>query len=87
MVRDGLGFFWDARHTLDQEKYGLFEESSADPALSQDIALIKTILAKYPPAPTNGLMFERYLKEKEGKRELWDTMVEKVLKQHGKKQL
>ena len=85
VCRDGLGFYWDTRGILDQEKYRLIEKGKADPKLQKDIETIKKVLKKYPTAPLSGPMYERYMKSKEGKRELWDKMKEKVLSQHRRK--
>lgn len=84
VVRDGMGFFWDARGTLDQESYMLIDEENVDPTLKKEVKQIKAILAKYPTAPTSGKMYERYMKEKAGKWELWDKMRERILKENGK---
>ncbi len=73
------------RNTLDQEKYRLIEEDKPDPELRKDIEIIKSVLKKYPVAPLSGPMYERYMKSKEGKRELWDKMREKILSQNRKK--
>ena len=84
VCRDGLGFYWDTRGILDQEKYRLIEENKAGPELRRDIETIKRVLNKYPTAPLSGPMYERYMREKTGKRELWDKMREKILSQHKK---
>ncbi|MBA7683684.1 hypothetical protein ES703_92064 [subsurface metagenome] len=86
VVRDGLGFYWDARGILDQEQYRLIDEARPDPALRKDIELVKTILKKYPTAPLSGPMYERYMKMKATKRELWDRMREKILSRQEKEQ-
>jgi len=44
--------------------------------------LIKTVLKKYPTAPLNGPMYDRDMKDKAGKRELWDKIRERILKEH-----
>jgi len=82
VCRDGMGFYWDTRSTRDQEQYRLINENRPDPSLRKDIELIRTILKKYPAAPLSGPMYERYMKAKKGKRELWDKMREKILNQH-----
>ena len=84
VCRDGLGFYWDTRGILDQEKYRLIEENKAGPELRRDIETIKRVLNKYPTAPLSGPMYERYMREKTGKRELWDKMREKILSRHKK---
>ena len=84
VCRDGLGFYWDTRGILDQEKYRLIEENKAGPELRRDIETIKRVLNKYPAAPLSGPMYERYMREKTGKRELWDKMREKILSRHKK---
>jgi arylsulfatase A-like enzyme len=33
ICRDGMGFYWDTRGILDQEKYQLIDENHADPEL------------------------------------------------------
>jgi len=81
---DGIGFYWDTRGTLDQEAYKMIEEDTADPALRNDIAAIKSVLEKYPDAPKSGPMYERYMKEKAGKWELWDKMRKNILRQYKK---
>jgi len=85
VVRDGLGFYWDARGILDQEQYRLIDEEKPDLELRKDIEIIKSVLKKYPAAPLSGPMYERYMKSKEGKRELWDKMREKIFSQNRKK--
>jgi hypothetical protein len=82
--RDGMGFYWDTRSILDQEKYQLVDENDADSELLKDIQVINKVLAKYPAAPQNGPMYERYMKQKEGKRKLWDRMKTRILGQHVK---
>jgi len=82
VCRDGMGFYWDTRGTRDQEQYKLIDEDKRDPALHSDIELIKTVLENYPPAPLSGPMYERYMKAKEEKRELWDKMRENILRQY-----
>jgi len=71
---------------VDQEQYRLIDEARPDPALQKDIELVKTILNKYPTAPLSGPMYERYMKSKATKRELWDRMREKILSRQEKEQ-
>ncbi len=85
VCRDGLGFYWDTRGILDQEQYRLIDEGKVAPDLKQDVEVIKEVLKKYPTAPLCGPMYERYMKEKKGKRELWDKMRERILSQNRKK--
>jgi hypothetical protein len=84
VVRDGMGFFWDARGTVDQESYKLIDEKNIDPALKKEVQQIREILDKYPKAPTSGVMYERYMEEKAEKWESWDKMRERVLKENAK---
>jgi arylsulfatase A-like enzyme len=82
VCRDGMGFYWDTRDTRDQEQYKLMDENKPDPALCEEVELITTVLEKYPPAPLSGPMYERYMKAKEGKREFWDKIRERVLREN-----
>lgn len=82
VCRSGMGFYWDTRGVRDQEKYHLIDESNPDPALRKEIELIKAVLKKYPTAPLEGPMYERYMKAKAGKRELWDRMRDRILREH-----
>lgn len=84
ICRDGMGFYWDTKGILDQEEYRLVDENVADPELLIDIKVIKKVLAKYPAAPQTGPMYKRYMKQKEGKRELWDKMKTRILSQPAK---
>jgi len=84
VCRDGLGFYWDTRGILDQEKYRLIKDDKTDPELRKDIEIIGKILKKYPAAPLSGPVYERYMKSKEEKRKLWDKMKQKILNQYKK---
>ncbi len=82
ICRGGMGFYWDTRGTRDQEAYKMINLDGPDPALKRDVDLIKTVLNKYPTAPLSGPMYDRYMKEKAGKRELWDKMRARIMKEH-----
>ncbi len=82
VCRGGMGFYWDTRGVRDQEQYRMIDLNKPDPALRKEIKLIKTVLKKYPTAPLSGPMYERYMKAKAGKRELWDKMRERILREH-----
>ena len=84
VCRCGMGFYWDTRGVRDQEKYRMIDMNKPDPALRKEIELIKAVLKKYPTAPLSGPMYERYMKAKAGKRELWDKMRERILKENKK---
>jgi arylsulfatase A-like enzyme len=82
VCRGGMGFYWDTRGVRDQEKYRLMDENNTEPVLCKEIELIRAVLKKYPTAPLEGPMYERYMKAKAGKRELWDRMRDRILREH-----